>query len=440
MNAFYDIMTLDIWASALWVLVHTLWQGLAVALGLWGLLKWVPVKRAQWRYWLSILCLIAIIVGALATWTIQRLPETETAQVNGDSMSDVNALYAVTSVPTPQQTESVPPPSHREPWQAGAACTVLIWFLGVLFMLLRVACSLRAAQWLVNSGRVLDDPHLVQSIESLKSKLRLRTRLIVKVLDQLEVPAVVGLVRPTLLLPLAFLNEMSPAQVEVVLAHELAHIRRGDMLFALIQRVIEALLFFNPAVWWISRQISLERETCCDAAAVAVTGPSETVARALFDVVKRLHQPTRVLHAAVALHRGNRHGHFTERLRRLVEPTAKAHLRLPWASFGMLLAMTGLGLIVLHWGTSRAVIKAAQLLSPKQLIELVEQAKDEYEPPDDPLFEGLEGDFLVRGTVRTFDGSPLPEDLYIEFRGHYPRGGIACYSADLEGDVFQYTI
>jgi len=441
MNALYNIMPLDIWQSILWVLVHTLWQGLTMALVLWGLLKWIPVKRAQSRYWLSILCLAAIIIGALATWTIQRLPDTQPVHGNIDTVANVNAQYAVTSAASVQLTESPTLPAHRGPWQAGAACTVSVWFLGVLIMLLRVACSLRAAQWLVDGGRVLDDPHMMQSIESLKIKLRLRSRLIVKVLDQLEVPAVVGFIRPTLLLPLALLNEMSPAQMEVVLAHELAHIRRCDMLFALIQRVIEALLFFNPAVWWISRQISLEREACCDAAAVAVTGPAETVARALFDVVKHLHEPTRALHAAVALHKGNRQGHFTERLRRLLEPTAQAHLRLPWASFVMLLTITGLGLVVLHWGTSRAVIKAAELLSPRQHIDRIEQAKVEYETPDDPLYsDGKDYNILVRGTVRTFDDSPLPDDLYIEFRGHYPRGGIACYSADLEGNVFQYKI
>ncbi len=440
MNTIHHIMSLDIWHSILWALVHSLWQGLAVACVLWALLKCVPVKRVQQRYWLSALCLVTIVIGVLATWTVQRLPETQEAHVTAEVPSDVSTHYAVTPETSIPQTESHPPASRKDPWQTGAACVVLCWVLGVLMMLLRVAFSLGAAQALVQGARTLEDPNLMQRIDALKTRLTLRGPLAVKVLDTLCVPAVVGILRPTLLLPLALINEMSQEQVEVVLAHELAHVRRCDMLFTLIQRVIEALLFFNPAVWWISRQVSLEREACCDAVAVAMTGPRETVARVLFDVVSRLHEPTRALHAAVALHKGPRRGHFTERLRRLLEPAAGAHLRLPWASFAMLLTLTGLGLLVLHWGTSHAVIKAAELLSPKQLIEVVEQAKAEYGLPNNPSLAGEEGEFLVRGTVRTFDGSPLPEDLRIQLRGHYPRGGIATYGAILEDNVFQYAI
>ncbi len=441
MNAVYDVMILDIWQSMLWVLVHTLWQGIGIAVVLWVLLKWIPVRQAQWRYSLALIGLVIVVMGALTTWSIGHLPDTPTIHADVDSVPDINDKYAVASTAmNPQQAEDTVHPSQGELGQVGAGCVVVFWGLGVLTMLLRVAFSLRAAQGLVQGGRVLEDADLLQCIASLQARLRLNRRLLVKVVDMLDVPAVIGVIRPTLLLPLAFLNELSPAQVEVVLAHELAHIRRYDVLFALVQRVIEALLFFNPAVWWISRQVSLEREACCDAAAAGVTGPRETVAQALFDVVKRLHQPVPGLSAAVALHKGNRQGHFTERLRRLVEPSARARLRLPWLSFGLLVAMTGLGLTILHWGTNRAVVKAAELLSPKQHIERIEQAKEAYEAPDDPLYEGEQGKFLVRGTVRTYDGSPLPDDLYIELRGHYPRGGIACYSADLEEGAFQYTI
>lgn len=439
MNAIYHVITLDVWQSILWVLVHTLWQGLAMACLLWGLLKCVPVKRATWRYWLSTLCLAMIILSALATWSIQRLPEKGANPVDQEVVSDVTAQYALPSPPASQQTQTAPPALQKDPWQVGAACAVWIWVLGVLTMLLRIAFSLGAAQGLVQGARPLDDPALMQCIDALKTKLRLQAQLSAKVLDTLCVPAVVGVLRPTLLLPLALINEMSPEQIEVVLAHELAHVRRCDMLFTLIQRVIEALLFFNPAVWWISRQVSLEREACCDAVAVAVTGPRETVAKALYDVVAKLHTPAPALHAAVALHKGHRRGHFTERLRRLVEPKVQAHLRLPWASFAMLLAMTGLGLAVLHWGTSRAVTKAAELLTPKQLVKLVEQAKQENTAPRDPMIAGAPNTILVRGTIRTFDGSPLPEDLRIQLMGE-TQGGIASYDADIEGSVFHCKI
>jgi len=440
MNTLYDIMTLDIWQAVLWVLAHSLWQGIAIALVLYFLLKWVPVRHARWRYWLAFIGLVMVVFVGLATWSIQRLPETPAAQAAVAEAPDINAKYGLAPTTTPALTEETSAPAPADPAQVWAAYVVVFWAIGVLMMLLRVAFSLGTAQALVQGGRVLEDPDLKECIASLQKRLRLGAGLTVKVVDALDVPAVIGLLRPTLLLPLAFLNEMSPDQVEVVLAHELAHIRRCDVLFALMQRMIEALLFFNPAVWWISRQVSLEREACCDAWAATLTGPPETVAQTLFDVVKRLHQPAPALSAAVALANGKRPGHFTERLRRLVEPTARARLRLPWGSFVLLLAMTALGLTVLHWGTNRAVIKAAELLSPKQHIEQIAQAKADYEADSFTIRGAAPGNLLVRGTVRTFDGSPLPDDLYIELRGHYPRGGIACYSADLKDGVFQYKI
>lgn len=440
MSAFYEIMTLNIWQAVLWALVHTLWQGIVVALVLYLFLKWIPVKLTQLRCWLALVGLMTVVVGALVTWSIQRLPETPTAQAAEEAQPDVNAKYAVTPSATPapaKETAAAPSGGLRQAWPA---CVVAFWVAGVLVMLLRVAFSLRAAQGLVQSGHVLEDPDLIQCIASLQERLRWHYQLPVKVVGALDVPAVIGFIRPSLLLPLAFLNEMSLDQVEVVLAHELAHIRRHDVLFALLQRMIEALLFFNPAVWWISRQVSLEREACCDAVAATLVGPRETVAQTLYDVVKRLHRPAPGLCAAVALHKPKRPGHFTERLHRLIEPAAPARLHLPWVSFLALVVLTGLGLTVLHWGTNEAVIKAAELLSPEQHIERIAQTKANYETNNFTVVNPAPGEFLVGGTVRTFDGSPLPDDLYIELRGHYPRGGIACYSANLKDGVFQYKV
>ena len=94
-------------------------------------------------------------------------------------------------------------------------------------------------------------------------------------------PTLLGLWRPVILLPGSVLTGLTPSQLEAVLAHELAHIRRHDFLMNVVQTVIETLLFFHPAAWWISRRIRLEREDCCDDLAVATTGDRLTYARSL---------------------------------------------------------------------------------------------------------------------------------------------------------------
>ena len=95
----------------------------------------------------------------------------------------------------------------------------------------------------------------------------------------MTVPCVVGALRPVLLIPLAVVTQLTPAQLEVLLAHELAHIRRYDHIINLLQRVVEAFLFFHPGVWYVSRRIRLEREVCCDELVLSTgAGPTEYAA------------------------------------------------------------------------------------------------------------------------------------------------------------------
>jgi hypothetical protein len=97
----------------------------------------------------------------------------------------------------------------------------------------------------------------------------------------------VGFWRPIVLVPLSWLTELPPDVLEAVVAHELAHIRRYDLWVNLFQRVLETVLFYHPAVWWVSRQITLEREMCCDELAVAVTGRRAAYAQALETIGRR---------------------------------------------------------------------------------------------------------------------------------------------------------
>ncbi len=100
---------------------------------------------------------------------------------------------------------------------------------------------------------------------------------------RVQVPCVVGWIRPIVLVPTSALSGMSPEQLELILVHELAHIRRYDVLVNYLQTLVETLLFHNPAVWWISRQVRIEREHCCDDAAAVIAGPA-VYARALVDL------------------------------------------------------------------------------------------------------------------------------------------------------------
>ena len=128
------------------------------------------------------------------------------------------------------------------------------------------------------------------------------------------VPTVIGWLRPVVLMPASALAGLSPEQVQAILAHELAHIRRHDYLVNLLQTLVETLLFYHPAVWWLSRRIRAEREHCCDDLAVSLCGDPYTYARALADL-EGLRTPSVPLALAAT------GGSLLERVRRLVRPS-----------------------------------------------------------------------------------------------------------------------
>jgi len=137
----------------------------------------------------------------------------------------------------------------------------------------------------------------------------------VQLLDSalVDVPSVIGWLRPAIVLPFSALAGLAPAHLEAILAHELAHIRRADYLINVLQSVVEILLFYHPAVWWVSRRIRLEREHCCDDVAAALCGDRVVYARALASL-----EELRVRTPALAMGAGG--GDLLDRVRRLIDP------------------------------------------------------------------------------------------------------------------------
>src|SRR5439155_15282358 len=146
---------------------------------------------------------------------------------------------------------------------------------------------------------------------------RLRITRVVTLLDSslVDVPTVIGFLRPVVLLPVTALAGLTSQQIEAILAHELAHIRRHDYLVNLLQTLVETVLFYHPAVWWVSRRIRIERENCCDDLAVSLCGDPVAYATALADLeALRGSGPQPVRHIAMAATGGS----LLQRVRRLL--------------------------------------------------------------------------------------------------------------------------
>ena len=168
---------------------------------------------------------------------------------------------------------SASPETFWHDWfQVFAPYLLLAYAIGVGLMLARFGLSIVSGSRLRRTLQPNTDSNLVNLIAEQSSRLALRRLPIVALCERVYVPVVVGIVKPMILLPPALLCGLGPHQLAAILSHEMAHIRRCDPIINLVQRIVEALLFFHPATWWISRRISIERENCCDDLAAAGCG------------------------------------------------------------------------------------------------------------------------------------------------------------------------
>ena len=211
----------------------------------------------------------------------------------------------------------------RQRMEAWSSALVPLWLGGVVLLSARLALAWVGVARL-RRARTLPVSEAVDRSVSPMLAARLQIGRAVRVVQSaaVQVPLVVGWLRPIVMLPASALTGLSPAQLESIIAHELAHVRRHDYLVNALQSVAEVLLYYHPACWWISRRIRVEREHCCDDIAVALCGDGVTYASALADL--ELHRRT----AGFALAATD--GPLLQRVRRVIAP-ASEHRPAGWA-------------------------------------------------------------------------------------------------------------
>ncbi len=179
---------------------------------------------------------------------------------------------------SPVEAESTP---ARGAWSGFAPYISTAYLMGVALMLARLALALQGGRRLRRDSTPVEDSALLAVVGERAAAMGLAFTPAVAYCARIAVPTVVGVLRPMILLPASINTGLSISQLELLLSHEIAHIRRYDHLINMLQRCIEALLFFHPAVWFISRQISIERENCCDDLVLRSGGEAHAYAESL---------------------------------------------------------------------------------------------------------------------------------------------------------------
>jgi TonB family protein len=265
-----------------WTLLHFCWEGAAVAGLLWCALALMPAAWARTRYGAAVLALGLMV--AVPAGTFWRLTGEELAarKAMGNAPAQVLEALAVTAggdgahVPLRVRVEQA--------LDAAAGWVPAVWLSGVVFFLVRLNLGLAVARRMRAAAAKAVPEAMEETLVRLRRRLGIRRPVRLLCLADaalVQVPTVIGWLKPVVLVPVGCLAGMSAAQAEAVLAHELAHVRRHDYLVSVLQGIVEALLFYQPAVWWVSRQVRRERESCCDDVAVRVAGDRIAYARAL---------------------------------------------------------------------------------------------------------------------------------------------------------------
>src|SRR6266851_3684141 len=336
---------LEVWvgtplaAAVGWTLLHSLWEGAIISAALAALLMAMRSPRA--RYAAACVAMLVMMIGFGLT-LVRVMPEGN---------HGLRTLTTPTSPAWNIRTGTDAPGSSYVGIAAVVPWRAPFWIAGVCIFYLAYVASWISVCRLRRRGVCCASGHWQKELARLSAQLRLSRP--VRLLESclVEAPMVLGHFRPVILMPLGLLAGLPAGQIEAILLHELAHIRRYDYLVNVLQRWVEGLLFYHPAVWWISRVIRAERENCCDDVVVATSGNAHEYAVALAALEQNRWSGREPAVAATG-------GSLVKRIRRLLYPKGPNSA---WtALFSAVILMTTAAVVLTAWQAAPALQSSAQ--------------------------------------------------------------------------------
>ncbi len=243
------------WIQALgWTLLHFIWQGLLIGAAFAAARALIPRAHCTARYGAGLAALTALTCWPIATFLAMRPWSIGSADAAISLAESGISAAAIADVAGSQFSNVI---EATMPW------LVLLWAGGVLAMGGRVVWQWRALMRLTQSW-VESSVELDAALHSLRKRFASLERVRVLVSERVDTPMLVGWLRPVVLLPAAVVLGFPRQQIELIVAHELCHLRRYDHLVNFAQVLVETFFFYHPVVHWISREVRNERELCCD--------------------------------------------------------------------------------------------------------------------------------------------------------------------------------
>lgn len=346
-----------------WTLLHTLWQFTLIAVLAGLVLLALNRRSARARYWTgyaAMLLLLATAAADLVYFARQAplepgfiVPELEAGLLEAGAPADSIPAGAAGWIEAAQREAA---DRAAAQWDASRWATpmgayfhrhlplvVLVWMMGMVASLFKVMGNLSYVYYLRQRMNFSADPYWVELLERLSARAGWRKSIALMESALVRSPLTLGFLKPVILFPIGYINKLSEAEVEAILAHELAHIVRRDYLVNLLQSFIESLFYYHPAVWWLSAQVRNERESACDEMAIALLGDKLSYAKALVAIQEMSFYPQ-----GMALGMGGqRQGQLMYRMQRLF---SHQKFSLNNMEKWIITAVTAIGIVLLAFG------------------------------------------------------------------------------------------
>lgn len=264
-----------------WALLHFVWQGTFVGTLLAVILRLLRRRSAQLRYVIACFALMLVVILPALTWRHLLVKGSEELSTANGQFETAHGTAARTGSPSIGSDTGAILLSAGQLLNRSLPSVLFLWCAGVILFSSRLCIGLVSVHRLKSHARQPVSDMLQELFLRGKSRFGIDRVVEISASALVEVPTVAGWFRPIILFPVGCLTGLAPAQIEALLVHELAHVRRHDYLVNVLQSVVETLLFYHPAVWWISAQMREEREHCCDDLASEVSGDRLGYAKAL---------------------------------------------------------------------------------------------------------------------------------------------------------------
>lgn len=282
-----------------WMLVHSIWQIAGLGLVLWLSLGFLDKKSATLKYRLGVITLLVLVISSISTAIFYFEPTDGLITNQEVFVPENNIVNLPTDFEVPQTSETTFEILSKQ-IERRIPALVNLWLIGAILFMIKFGGALTELKNLSTKPKKTIGENWQAALLDLSQKLKIKQT--VKLFQSKFVysPVTYGIFKPVILIPAGLIFQLSPSQLEAIIAHELAHIKRYDYLVNLIQSAMEVIFFFHPVFWYINSIIKTEREHACDDAAIQIGVRARDLAEALVVVVNHAKQSQPQLALAAA--------------------------------------------------------------------------------------------------------------------------------------------